>query len=80
MRITLANDLQYIYLSIFYTLTHFPVFFFNKKNDSRYAGGVVVLNAISAVFTNQYIMCAFHYGMKVRTACCALVYRKVSEF
>ncbi|KAJ8951065.1 hypothetical protein NQ318_003763 [Aromia moschata] len=47
-----------------------------KTEALWYAGAVVGLNAISALFINQYIMGAFHYGMKVRAACCALVYRK----
>lgn len=42
-----------------------------------YAGAIVLLNALSALLINQYIMRAFHYGMKVRAACCALIYRKV---
>ncbi|KAJ8979911.1 hypothetical protein NQ317_005347 [Molorchus minor] len=47
-----------------------------KHEALWYAGAVVALNAISVLFTNQYIMGAFHYGMKVRAACCALIYRK----
>lgn len=42
-----------------------------------YAGAVVGINAMSAMLINQFIMNAFHYGMKVRAACCALIYRKV---
>lgn len=44
-----------------------------------YAGGLVVLTAISAFLLNHYNMNAFHYGMRVRAACCALIYRKVSQ-
>lgn len=50
-----------------------------KTEALWYAGGVVALNALSALLINQYIMGAFHYGMKVRAACCALIYRKVSN-
>ncbi|KAJ8933694.1 hypothetical protein NQ314_013860 [Rhamnusium bicolor] len=47
-----------------------------KTEALWYAGAVVGLNALSALLINQYIMGAFHYGMKVRAACCALIYRK----
>lgn len=48
-----------------------------KEKALMYAGALVALNAVSALFINQYIMGAFHYGMRVRAACCALIYRKV---
>ncbi|XP_044267576.1 ATP-binding cassette sub-family C member 4-like [Tribolium madens] len=48
----------------------------DKNAALWYAGGIVALNAMSALLINQYIMRAFHYGMKVRAACCALIYRK----
>lgn len=48
-----------------------------KEMALWYAGGFVALNAVSALLVNQYIMGAFHYGMRVRAACCALIYRKV---
>ncbi|CAG9814465.1 unnamed protein product [Phaedon cochleariae] len=47
-----------------------------KSEAMWYAGAVVGLNALSALMINQYIMNAFHYGMKVRAAVCALIYRK----
>ncbi|XP_022904684.2 ATP-binding cassette sub-family C member 4-like isoform X1 [Onthophagus taurus] len=47
-----------------------------KNQALIYAGAVVLSNAGSALLINQYIMGAFHYGMKVRAACCALIYRK----
>ena len=51
-----------------------------KTEALWYAGAIVGLNAGNALFINQYIMGAFHYGMKVRAACCALIYRKVTIF
>lgn len=48
-----------------------------KTEALTYAGAIVGINAFSALFINQFIMNAFHYGMRVRAACCALIYRKV---
>lgn len=42
-----------------------------------YAGAIVGLNGGAAITQNQYLMDAFHYGMRVRAGCCALLYRKV---
>ncbi|KAK9869558.1 hypothetical protein WA026_003311 [Henosepilachna vigintioctopunctata] len=47
-----------------------------KTEALWYASAVVVINALSALLINQYVMGAFHYGMRVRAACCALIYRK----
>jgi ATP-binding cassette subfamily C (CFTR/MRP) protein 4 len=58
-------------------LDHFrPNSTVDKTAALWYAGAIVGLNALSALLINQYIMRAFHYGMKVRAACCALIYRK----
>ncbi|KAJ8918369.1 hypothetical protein NQ315_008063 [Exocentrus adspersus] len=53
-----------------------PIPTITKTEALWYAGAIVGLNALSALLINQYIMDAFHYGMKVRAACCALIYRK----
>ncbi|KAF5275659.1 hypothetical protein FQA39_LY06771 [Lamprigera yunnana] len=47
-----------------------------KDQAFIYAGVVVAINAGNALLINQYIMGAFHYGMKIRAACCAMIYRK----
>ncbi|CAH0558003.1 unnamed protein product [Brassicogethes aeneus] len=67
--------IQPIYLG--YLLDYFrPNSVVTETEALWYAGAVVGMNAVSAIFVNQYIMNAFHYGMKVRAACCALIYRK----
>lgn len=48
-----------------------------KEEAFWYAGGVVALNGMVVLLNNQFLMNAFHYGMKIRAACCALIYRKV---
>lgn len=44
-----------------------------------YAGAIASLNFVSTLLMNQYILGVFHGGMKIRAACCALIYRKVCE-
>ncbi|XP_055306698.1 ATP-binding cassette sub-family C member 4-like [Sitodiplosis mosellana] len=41
-----------------------------------YACGIVILNALNTILVNQFVMIAFHNGMKVRVAVCSLIYRK----
>lgn len=53
-----------------------PATLTTKEEALWYAGAVVAVNAIGALMINQYIIGAFHYGMKVRAACCSVVYRK----
>ncbi|KAF5307736.1 hypothetical protein FQR65_LT06607 [Abscondita terminalis] len=47
-----------------------------KDEAFLYAGAVVAINAGNALIINQYVINAFHYGMRVRAACCAVIYRK----
>lgn len=49
-----------------------------KYDDAlMYACGIVILNAFNTILVNQFVMIAFHNGMKVRVAVCSLIYRKV---
>lgn len=50
-----------------------------KDEALLYAGAVVGLNVVNLMLGNHYSMGIYHCGMKVRAACCALVYRKVSR-
>lgn len=50
-----------------------------KEAALWYAGALVALSALGAFFINHYNMEASHYGMRVRAACCALIYRKVCK-
>ncbi|XP_066141508.1 ATP-binding cassette sub-family C member 4-like [Euwallacea fornicatus] len=47
-----------------------------REDALIYAGAISLCAFFTALLTNQYIMGAFHYGMKIRAAACALIYRK----
>jgi ATP-binding cassette subfamily C (CFTR/MRP) protein 4 len=48
-----------------------------SKNDAYlYAGGVVLCSLINIAFSHPYMMGVLHLGMKMRIACCSLIYRK----
>ncbi|CAG9859550.1 unnamed protein product [Phyllotreta striolata] len=47
-----------------------------KERAYLYAGLIVLFNFLSIFLSNQYMLGAFHAGMRVRAACCALIYRK----
>ncbi|CAH1104965.1 unnamed protein product [Psylliodes chrysocephalus] len=58
-------------------LTYFKPNTTTSKTDALwYAGALVIINGLIVLLINQYIMNAFHYGMKVRAAVCAVIYRK----
>lgn len=58
------------------------LFYFRKDSDMSkeealyYAGAMIGLTVLNVLSLNQYIFSAFHYGMKLRVACCSLIYRK----
>ncbi|XP_008214580.1 probable multidrug resistance-associated protein lethal(2)03659 isoform X1 [Nasonia vitripennis] len=41
-----------------------------------YAGGVVLCSALNVLVIHPYMMAILHMGMKMRVACCTLIYRK----
>lgn len=52
----------------------------SKEAALWYAGALVALSGFSAFLINHYMMGASHYGLRVRAACCALIYRKVCRW
>jgi ABC-type multidrug transport system fused ATPase/permease subunit len=47
-----------------------------KEDAYLFAGGIVVLTMFSMLMFNHFTVGAFHIGMRVRAACCSLIYRK----
>lgn len=45
-----------------------------------FASGILLVSAISIFVTHPYMMAALHQGMKIRVACCSIIYRKVGNF
>lgn len=41
-----------------------------------YAGGVVLCSLVNILFAHPYMMGVLHLGMKIRVACCSIIYRK----
>lgn len=48
-----------------------------KEQAFWYAGGVIALNGMVVLLNSQFLMNAYRCGMKIRVACCTLIYRKV---
>uniref|UniRef100_A0A182P629 Uncharacterized protein n=1 Tax=Anopheles epiroticus TaxID=199890 RepID=A0A182P629_9DIPT len=48
----------------------------SRESAFMYAGAIVLLNALSVITINQYVLGSFQNGMKVRIAVCSLIYRK----
>ncbi|KAH0544125.1 probable multidrug resistance-associated protein lethal(2)03659 [Cotesia glomerata] len=47
-----------------------------KSEAFLYAGGVILCSAINILVAHPYMMAILHMGMKLRVACCSLIYRK----
>lgn len=41
-----------------------------------FAGGIILCSAINIFVIHPYMMAILHMGMKMRVACCSLIYRK----
>lgn len=48
----------------------------SEKEAYLYAGGVILCSLLSVFLTHPYMMGVLHLGMKLRVACCSLIYRK----
>lgn len=59
-------------------LSHFrPIPLVSREDAMMYAGGMVLCTLISLVSRNSYELQAFHTGLRVKAACCSIIYRKV---
>lgn len=58
--------------------------YFNKTGNAKpsleaaywYAGGVIACSALNVLVIHPFMMAILHMGMKMRVACCTLIYRK----
>lgn len=48
-----------------------------KSEAYLYACGVVFCSTVNVSVLHPYMMAVMHVGMKIRVACCSLIYRKV---
>ncbi|RZC36351.1 multidrug resistance-associated protein, partial [Asbolus verrucosus] len=48
----------------------------SKKTAYIYASSIVLMSFINVMFGHSYMMGLQHLGMKIRVACCSLIYRK----
>lgn len=49
----------------------------NESTEAYLAAGVIILCSVVNMFViHPYMMASTHIGMKIRVACCSLVYRK----
>lgn len=49
-----------------------------KSEAYLYAGGIIFCSGVTVMVLHPYMMAVMHVGMKIRIACCSLIYRKVS--
>lgn len=47
-----------------------------KEDAYLYAGGVILCSGVLIFITHPYMLGILHMGMKLRIACCTLIYRK----
>lgn len=48
----------------------------DKSYAYGYAAGIILCSAVNVFVIHPYMMGILHMGMKIRVACCSLIYRK----
>lgn len=48
----------------------------SKDTAYLYAGGIVFMSFVNVMFGHSYMLGLQHLGMRMRVACCSLIYRK----
>ncbi|KAJ8980285.1 hypothetical protein NQ317_005204 [Molorchus minor] len=61
---------------VFYYFSAIPQSPVQKEEAYFFASGIMVCSLIVVMTVHPYMMAALHIGMKVRIACCSLIYRK----
>ena len=51
-----------------------------KAEALFYASGIVFISLVNVFVSHPYMQAILHQSMKIRVACCSLVYRKVGIF
>ncbi|KAK3921166.1 Multidrug resistance-associated protein 4 [Frankliniella fusca] len=58
-------------------LSHFrPIPLISREDAMIYAGSMMLCVLISIICRNRYEITAYHTGLRIRAACCSVIYRK----
>jgi ATP-binding cassette subfamily C (CFTR/MRP) protein 4 len=57
-------------------LRYYNTWEINEFEAYMYAMGIILCSAINVFVIHPYMMAILHMGMKIRVACCSLIYRK----
>ncbi|KAH0544123.1 probable multidrug resistance-associated protein lethal(2)03659 [Cotesia glomerata] len=63
-------------IALAYLIRYFTKSEMSKSEAFLYAGGVIFCSASYIFIVHPYMLAVFHIGMKIRIACCSLIYRK----
>lgn len=59
-----------------YLLRYYNTSEVSKNEAYLYALGIILCSAVNVFVVHPYMMAILHMGMKMRVACCSLIYRK----